>query len=175
MYYVMLGVGSGTCSILLSIYFFRQLVCELPNSAIIATLFITLSPPSQAAYAIIRLGTVLNSLAGLVSGYNLEAVLSVSVVLGLVVWGVGLWWIVQDCLLAAVRLRQKWEVHPGVWGAVFPVGSFASAAVLISKALPSGFFRVLGATLVAMTALLWASIVLWTVAFLLKQSRQLLR
>ncbi len=73
--------------------------------------------------------------------------LAVWPVVGLAIWGLGLWWLfyslalLLDTLLVECRRRQ-FRFAPGWWGFVFPLGAFTLATLALSKALESAFLEV---------------------------------
>ncbi len=67
---------------------------------------------------------------------------------GLALWGLGLWWLVYslalllDTLLLKER-RTQFHFAPGWWGFVFPLGAFTLATLALSEALESALLGIL--------------------------------
>ena len=164
--YVLLGGGGSLCCMLMTIFFYRLLVCELPSSGVIASAFIVVSPLAQATYAVVMLGKGLVTTTS-VSGYSTggidaHSIASSSLIAALLIWGAALWWTVLDLTLVLSRLRHRLLITPQFWGAVFPLGSLAAATALLAKNLPSRFFAVVAALLLACTAIIWVLLICWT-------------
>ncbi len=84
------------------------------------------------------------------------AIYAVSIPIALVIWGLGLVWLV----LAVSSLVDLWLVSKltfnlGWWGFTFPLGVFATAAIKFGSVLDSGAFRVMGTILALVEVVLW--------------------
>jgi len=81
-------------------------------------------------------------------------------VIGLAVWGLGLWWLafslllLLDTLLAPCR-RAQFHFAPGWWGFVFPLGAFTLATLALARALDSAFLGGLAWGLLGLLGVFW--------------------
>lgn len=90
-------------------------------------------------------------------------------VIGLAIWGLGLWWLVYslalllDTLLVECR-REQFHFAPGWWGFVFPLGAFTLATLALSRGLESAFLAVLAWVLFLLLGVFW----LWVMFYSLR-------
>lgn len=81
-------------------------------------------------------------------------------VVGLAVWGLGLWWLAYslllllDTLLVAER-RAHLKFAPGWWGFVFPLGAFTLATLALARALDSALLGGLAWGLLWLLGVFW--------------------
>ncbi|MCS7058823.1 MAG: C4-dicarboxylate transporter [Meiothermus sp.] len=81
-------------------------------------------------------------------------------VVGLAVWGLGLWWLfyslalLLDTLLVDCR-RAQFHFAPGWWGFVFPLGAFTLATLALARALGSAFLGGLAWGLLLLLGAFW--------------------
>ncbi len=88
-------------------------------------------------------------------------------VIGLAVWGLGLWWLafslllLLDTLLVECR-RIQFRFAPGWWGFVFPLGAFTLATLALSRALESAFLGGLAWALLLLLGVFWLWVMLYS-------------
>lgn len=63
-------------------------------------------------------------------------------VAALVLWGFGLVWLFV-AIVSLIRCK-RFPFTIGWWGSVFPLGVYANATVLLSRTMPSKFFKIVG-------------------------------
>ncbi|RDI95203.1 C4-dicarboxylate transporter [Meiothermus sp. QL-1] len=86
-------------------------------------------------------------------------------VVGLAIWGLGLWWLAYslalllDTLLVGCR-RAQFHFAPGWWGFVFPLGAFTLATKALAQALGSAFLGGLAWGLLGLLLLFWLWVLL---------------
>lgn len=90
-------------------------------------------------------------------------------VIGLAIWGLGLWWLAFSLLLLldtlfTENLRAQFHFAPGWWGFVFPLGAFTLSTLALSRALESAFLGALAWTLLLLLGAFW----LWVVFYSLQ-------
>jgi tellurite resistance protein TehA-like permease len=80
----------------------------------------------------------------------------VSTLIGLFLWGLGLWWLVHAVFASAIRLSLGGMKFSLVcWQIIFPLGVWISATIALGKALPSAFFDYLSTVLIAILVCLY--------------------
>lgn len=168
--WVLWGTGFGMTFLLMSLYYARQAIYKIPPAQLIVSTFLPLGPCGQGAFALLQLASVLYKLSvehqvalGSATAIDAEtakimatAIYAVSVPVALVIWGLGLVWLV----LAVSSLLDLWLVSKltfnlGWWGFTFPLGVFATAAIKFGSVLDSRAFRVLGTVLALVEVVLW--------------------
>lgn len=176
--YILLGTGFGLAILLMSLYYARQAIYKIPPAQLIISTFLPLGPCGQGAFGLLQFASVLYKLS-LTDGTALAspkafdaetarimaaAVYAGSIPIALLIWGLGLVWLV----LAVSSIIDLWLVSKltfslGFWGATFPLGVFASAAIKFGSVLDSGAFRVIGTVLSLIEVALWICIASMTI------------
>ncbi|SPO29983.1 related to Malic acid transport protein [Ustilago trichophora] len=181
--WVLWGTGFGMAFLLMSLYYARQAIYKIPPAQLIVSTFLPLGPCGQGAFALLQLSSVLYKLAlndntalpspsatdAETARIMATAIYAVSVPVALVIWGLGLVWLV----LAVSSLVDLWLVSKltfnlGWWGFTFPLGVFATAAIKFGSVLDSGAFRVIGTVLALIEVILWIFITTMTLRKALK-------
>lgn len=165
--YVLFGMGMGTALFITVMYFHRLTVHHLPDSEVIVSAFLPLGPLGQGAFVLIRLGQAGKSTfaaTGFLGSENAgEIVLVMSVIVALMLWGMGLWWLCHGVYSVVVRrLHGRLRFNMGFWGFIFPLGVFNSATYALSAAIPSAFFGYLSMVFLVALVLLYVWVVLGT-------------
>jgi tellurite resistance protein TehA-like permease len=145
--YVLWGTGVPLAVVVISVYFQRLTIHNLPPREVIVSVFLPLGPLGQGGYGIMQLGKVAMATfskthtlkdAGAYSG---DILYVVGLLIALIMWGFGLVWLFFA--LASIS-RGKFPFNIGWWGFTFPLGVFTTSTVQLSTELPSVFFKVLG-------------------------------
>ena len=157
--YVLWGTGVPLAMVIMTMYFHRLTVHELPPREVIVSVFLPLGPLGQGGFAIMQLGKVArlvlplipDSLGGLggVAGTDLYVF---GFAVAIIMWGYGLVWLFFA--LASVS-RSKFPFNMGWWGFTFPLGVYTVSTTTIARELPSTFFKVLGMIFSLLVILLW--------------------
>lgn len=172
--YFVWGCGVPFAFLVMALYFYRLALKGLPAALATPSIFLPLGPCGQGAFGIIQLGRVVRMLAyehgvGLakalpygVSAGSAEAaeaarrvadsVYAGGLVVGTIMWGVGLFWLV---IAVATVLRQikkgGFAFSLGCWGECFVMSSrwsvLTSSCLLIAFTFPLGVFSVATTTL----------------------------
>jgi len=90
-------------------------------------------------------------------------------VVGLAVWGLGLWWLALSLLLLLDTLlvegrRAQFHFAPGWWGSVFPLGAFTLATLALFRELDTAFLGGLAWVLLLLLGVFW----LWVMFYSLR-------
>jgi tellurite resistance protein TehA-like permease len=74
---------------------------------------------------------------------------------GLLLWGLGFWWLLLALLILGRYLRDGIPFNLGWWAFTFPLGVYALATLKLAEVLQLAFFSLFGQALVVALALLW--------------------
>lgn len=127
-----MGAGSLLYLALLSLTFQRQYLHKPALGILTPTVWIHLAP----------IGVIPVSLHNLAEYLPLPGVREVAVLIMLLVWGFGVWWLVMACLLTlAARRAGQLPFALSWWGFIFPLGAFVAESLRLSALLhwPSVF------------------------------------
>ena len=158
--YALWGVGMSVSLLVMAMYLHRLFVYHLPNPEVIVSAYLPLGPCGQGAYGIIQLAQVgqkvfkATNFAGQTDSG--EIILVASTILGLMIWGLGLWWLVHGTVSVLLRSRSdKFAPSIGWWGFIFPLGVWVAATVKLGDVLPSAFFAYLSLVLLGAVFVLY--------------------
>jgi C4-dicarboxylate transporter/malic acid transport protein len=141
---------------MLTILLLRMALHKLPHESMAASSWLALGPISTGAFGMIVLGADspaifaahgLGGVGEIASGLGLIA--------GIILWGVGVWWLLMAVLITVRYLRDGIPFNLGWWGFTFPLGVFALTTLKLGAVLQLEFFSMLGSVLVAGLAMLW--------------------
>jgi tellurite resistance protein TehA-like permease len=144
--YVLWGCGVPLAMVVLTMYFQRLTLHDIPPREVIVSVFLPLGPLGQGGFGLMQLGTeamrVFPRTLTLPLTDQAGPILYVlGFAIALVMWGFGLVWLF---FAVASITRSKFPFNMGWWGFTFPLGVYAVATTTIAKELPSMFFKVIG-------------------------------
>jgi C4-dicarboxylate transporter/malic acid transport protein len=154
--YVLWALSVPVAFSMLTILLLRMALHKLPHESMAASSWLALGPISTGAFGLMVLGADspaifaahgLNGVGEIASGLGLIA--------GIILWGVGVWWLLMAVLITVRYLRNGIPFNLGWWGFTFPLGVFALTTLKLGAVFELGFFSVLGSVLVAGLAMLW--------------------
>jgi len=124
--YIIWGCGFPIAVLVMAIYFQRLAMHHLPPRATIVSVFLPLGPCGQGSFALLQFAKVVHKLAdetgvGLGNGSSFDrqsqlsmalAVYAVSLPVALVIWGMGLFWLViaVGSIIKGIHV-SAWSVH----------------------------------------------------------------
>ena len=165
--YVLWGLGMSLSLLVMTLYFHRLAVHNLPNSEVIVSAFLPLGPCGQGVFGILQMAKVgryifvETAFAGL--GNSGDVIFVVSTIFGLMIWGLGLWWLVHGMACVGIRmLSTRLQFNMGFWGFIFPLGVFTAGTISLGEALPSAFFSYLSVAFLVLLALLYVIVAFFT-------------
>ena len=135
--YVLWGVGLALSILVMAIYFLRLTVHKLPTSEVIVSAFLPLGPLGQGSFGIIEMAQSGRAVFPAVSFIGVSAAADIifvgSTLLGLIMWGFGLWWLVHGVSSVCIRIQTHGRLHHnmGFWGFIFPLGVFTSSTIAL--------------------------------------------
>ena len=176
--YMVWGTGVPVALFLITLWIYRVAVHNVPNGGALPSIFLPLGPCGQGSYGIVLLGSVARELAykyqvaitiapsvGEDSSTALrvaDGIYAASLVTGLIMWGLGfVWYAVGMVITFDYAARNKGYFHPRSvvlsWTAyTFPIGTWATASVLLAKELDSSALRVIGTVVSLQVTVQWA-------------------
>jgi len=163
--YVLWALSVPVAFSILTILLLRMALHKLPHENMAASSWLALGPISTGAFGLMVLGAdspAIFAAHGL-SGVG-EIASGLGLIAGILLWGVGVWWLLMAVLITVRYLRDGIPFNLGWWGFTFPLGVFALTTLKLGAVLQLGFFSVLGSLLVASLAMLWLVIMRRTLA-----------
>ncbi|MDH0647574.1 TDT family transporter [Pseudomonas sp. GD03858] len=154
--YVMWAVSLPVAFSILTILMLRMALHKLPPANMAASSWLALGPIGTGALGMLVLGgdaPAVFAANGL--GSLGEVARGLGLVVGIVLWGAGLWWLLTAVLITLRYMRQGMPFNLGWWGFTFPLGVYCLATFKLAAWLGLGFFAVFGQVLVVALALLW--------------------
>jgi tellurite resistance protein TehA-like permease len=141
---------------ILVILLLRMALYKLPHVNMAASCWLALGPIGTGALGIFILGDVSPDIfiANQVGIYA-EGLKCFSLIVGVILWGYGLWWMSIALLITLRYLRVGFPFNLGWWGYTFPLGVYAVATLKLSTLLPIVAFKVFGGILVIGLLVMW--------------------
>jgi C4-dicarboxylate transporter/malic acid transport protein len=154
--YVLWALSVPVAFSILTILLLRMALHKLPHENMAASSWLALGPISTGAFGLMVLGA---DSPAIFAGHGLSGVGEIAsglgLIAGIILWGVGVWWLLMAVLITVRYLRNGIPFNLGWWGFTFPLGVFALTTLKLGAVLQLGFFSVLGSLLVASLAMLW--------------------
>lgn len=132
--YVLWGTGVPIAFLIFALYYLRLCVHKIPPAEQIVSVFLPLGPCGQGAYGLLLLSAGLRRLAyqenlGLILPATVlgpdeaktiaSAIYGISIVVALILWGVGAFWFVTACATILHMTRKGgFPFNMGWWGAL---------------------------------------------------------
>ena len=154
--YVLWAFSVPVAFSILTILILRMALHKLPHESMAASSWLALGPIGTGALGLLLLGAdapaifAANGLARIG-----EIAEGLGLISGVILWGVGLWWIVIAALITIRYFRSGIPFNLGWWGFTFPLGVYSLATLRLGSMLHLSFFDVAGCVLVAALVLMW--------------------
>lgn len=162
--YVLWAVSLPLAFIIISLLFLRLVIHKLPSADMAATCWLPLGPIGTGSLGLLVLGDVApHAFAGTV--FLPVAVLARDAGLlgGLLLWGLGLWWLGAALLFTRRYLYQPLPFNMGWWGFTFPLGVYTAATLALGRLTQFFPFVLFGSVLAIALALVWLVVARHTV------------
>ncbi|MPR02618.1 C4-dicarboxylate ABC transporter [Pseudomonas sp. MAFF 212408] len=162
--YVLWAFSLPVAFSILTILMLRMALHKLPHANMAASSWLALGPIGTGALGMLLLGGdapaifAANGLPGVGEIAN-----GLGLVVGIALWGFGLWWMLIAVLITLRYLRGGIPFNLGWWGFTFPLGVYALATLKLASVLHLSFFSLLGSGLVVVLALMWLIVATRTV------------
>ena len=162
--YVLWAISVPLAFSILTIVFLRLALHKLPHRDMAASSWLTLGPIGTGSLGMMVLG---QTAPALFVGTPLEqaaiAARDFGLVVGLLMWGVGIWWLLIAAVLTVRYLREGMTFNLGWWGFTFPIGVYASATFTLYRLTAFAPFAVIGTVLALALLGFWLLVVTRTV------------
>ncbi|GAA5936323.1 hypothetical protein JCM10213_004740 [Rhodosporidiobolus nylandii] len=169
--YLQAGIGLLLACAIIVMYLQRLVLHHLPPREVIVSSWLPVGPIGQGGFALIELGRVAVRLFPLITtdSHTPElqflgpAMLGAAVVLGLLFWGLGIWFafLAIACIVRQHAAVQKTEegrlalFNMGYWAFTFPLGSLTLLTFSLATVFDSIFFKVCASIFTFSVLLLW--------------------
>lgn len=178
--YILWGLGMVFSFFIMTVYFLRLQIHDLPPREVIVSVFLPIGPLGQGGFAIQQLGKVAYQLLPATGAFNGDLIsdsasLSASdaasvyggtvlymigILAGLFLWGAALGWLAFA--LISIMTTKSFPFNMGWWGFVFPLGVLTSCTGMLATELDSAFFRVITMMFSASVFCLWILVAIKT-------------
>ena len=154
--YVLWAFSVPVAFSILTILILRMALHKLPHESMAASSWLALGPIGTGALGLLLLGA---DAPAIFAAHGLarigEIAEGLGLISGVILWGVGLWWIVIAALITIRYFRSGIPFNLGWWGFTFPLGVYSLATLRLGSMLQLNFFDVAGCVLVVALALMW--------------------
>ena len=141
---------------ILTILFLRLTLHKLPHVDMAVSAWLPLGPLGTGAMAMITLGAASRHIFPLTDLAPMALLWQeAGVMVALVLWGFGLWWMIMAIVFTLRYLREGLPFNMGWWGFTFPLGVFDSATYLLAKETQFSPFLYLGTAFTVLLAVFW--------------------
>lgn len=154
--YVLWAYSVPIAFTILTILFLRMALHRLPPDSMAASSWLSIGPIGTGALAMLVLGGDAPAIfaAQGMAGVGIAAE-GIGMVAGILLWGVGLWWLLLALFITIRYFRAGIPFNLGWWGYTFPLGVYTVATLKLGVLLNIAFFSVFGTALVIVLALMW--------------------
>ena len=158
--YALWGMSVPLALGLLTLLYLRLAVHKLPPREMAVSTWLTLGPLGTGALALQTMGAAApRALAHSVLAPLGAVAQPLGVAGALVLWGLGLWWLVTAAVLTVVQWRRGLPFNLGWWGFTFPVGVFVAATYALGTDTGVTAFTRLATLLTSAVAGIWLVVI----------------
>ncbi len=162
--YVLWALSVPLAMCILVVLFLRMALHKLPPANMAASSWLALGPIGTGALGMFVLSAnATDILAAHGFGAVASAVSGASLILGVVLWGYGLWWLAMAVMITIRYFRNGVPFNLGWWGYTFPLGVYAVATLRLGHIFPVASIAVFAEILVVTLALIWLVVAARTV------------
>ena len=155
--YALWGMSVPIALGILTVLYLRLALHKLPPKELGVSTWLSLGPIGTGAFALLTLGAAApQAFAGTIMAPVAALAGPLGVVGALILWGLGLWWLVTAVALTAIQVRRGLPFNLGWWGFTFPVGVYTAASLTLGLRTGMPFFTAFAATLIVALAGAWA-------------------
>ncbi|CAK7202963.1 Plasma membrane sulfite pump involved in sulfite metabolism [Sporothrix eucalyptigena] len=170
--YILWGLGETFSFFIMTVYFLRLQIHDLPPREVIVSVFLPIGPLGQGGFAIQQLGKAAYMLLPATGAFNgnvidgssptaLEAtamyggtvLYMAGILAGFFLWGAALGWLAFAVI--SIMTTKSFPFNMGWWGFVFPLGVLTSCTGMLATELSSTFFKVITMIFSACVFCLW--------------------
>ncbi|HML82283.1 MULTISPECIES: TDT family transporter [Thiomonas] len=155
--YALWGMSVPIALGILTVLYLRLALHKLPPKELGVSTWLSLGPIGTGAFALLTLGAAApQAFAGTVMAPVAALAGPLGVIGALILWGLGLWWLVTAIALTAIQVRRGLPFNLGWWGFTFPVGVYTAASLTLGLRTGMAFFTAFAATLIVALVAAWA-------------------
>jgi C4-dicarboxylate transporter/malic acid transport protein len=141
---------------ILVILFLRLVSHKLPDKALAVTSWLTLGPLGTGALGLLLLGKASKVvLIGTELEHFAEFLSSFGFIVGLLLWGYGLWWYVMAWIVTLKYFKEGLPFNMGWWGFTFPIGVFTAATLQLWHTTGYDIFKFLSVVFTIQLIVFW--------------------
>ncbi|KUY62037.1 TDT family transporter [Burkholderia sp. RF2-non_BP3] len=167
--YVLWAVSVPLAFTVLTVVFFRLVIHKLPHRDLAPSSWLTLGPIGTGALGLLALGQVApGAFAGTPFAATAIVARDIGLIGGLLLWGVGLWWLATAILFTVRYSRDGLPFNLGWWGFTFPLGVYTVATFSLYRTTGFVAFAAVGMLLAALLGALWVTVLSRTVRGLVR-------
>lgn len=163
--YVLWAFSVPVAFAILTILMLRMALHKLPHENMAASSWLALGPIGTGALGMLLLGgdaPGILAAAGVLPGVG-DMLDGLGVISAVILWGMGLWWMLLAVLITLRYLRAGMPFNLGWWAFIFPLGVYTLATLRLGHVLHLAFFSLCGQGLVVCLGMLWAVVMTRTV------------
>ncbi|WP_042302328.1 TDT family transporter [Paraburkholderia kururiensis] len=154
--YVLWALSVPLAFSVLTVVFFRLVIHKLPHRDLGPSSWLTLGPIGTGALGLLTLGLAAPAaFAGTSLSATAMVAQEIGLIGGLLLWGVGLWWLATAMLFTVRYSREGLPFNLGWWGFTFPLGVYTVATFGLYRATGFAAFAVIGGVLATMLGGFW--------------------
>jgi tellurite resistance protein TehA-like permease len=155
--YALWGMSVPIALGILTVLYLRLALHKLPPKELGVSTWLSLGPIGTGAFALLTLGAAApQAFAGTAMAPVAALAGPLGVVGALVLWGLGLWWLVTAVALTAIQLRRGLPFNLGWWGFTFPLGVYTAASLTLGVQTHLPFFTAFATALIVALVGAWA-------------------
>ncbi|WP_298289257.1 TDT family transporter [Thiomonas sp.] len=154
--YALWGMSVPIALGILAVLYLRLALHKLPPKELGVSTWLSLGPIGTGAFALLTLGAAApQAFAATVMAPVAAVAAPLGVIGALVLWGLGLWWLVTAVALTAIQVRRGLPFNLGWWGFTFPLGVYAAATLTLGVRTGMPFFTAFAAMLIVALSGAW--------------------
>ena len=154
--YVLWSYSVPVALSMLAILILRMALYKLPDESMAASSWLALGPVGTGALGMLVMG---GDAPAIFTAHGLAELglvaQGIGVVAGLVLWGLGAWWLLLALLITARYLKNGIPFNLGWWGYTFPLGVYTAATYRLGSMLDLAFFGYIGTILTIALTCMW--------------------
>ena len=154
--YALWGMSVPVALGILTVLYLRLALHKLPPKELGVSTWLSLGPIGTGAFALLTLGAAApHAFADTVMAPVAALAGPLGVIGALVLWGLGLWWLVTAVALTAIQVRRGLPFNLGWWGFTFPLGVYTAASLSLGGRTGMPFFTAFAAALIVALTGAW--------------------
>jgi tellurite resistance protein TehA-like permease len=160
---ILIGTASFLSLMLFTLFLLRALAFPFPQMDVIPSFTIGLAPAGVSIIALLSYLPVLAKAESL-AFLPVASIKPVILLLALLIWGFGLWWVVVSVLITlTAALRKGIPVTLGYWAFIFPPAAFTLATLILGNGTQVAFIGNIGMVFATLVTLGWITVTTLTI------------